>query len=283
MKINSGTLNNKNSEILNQLTNRQKNKMKMNNTSHDENILTIDIGASFIKVTILNCEGELLQDYKRIKTPDPATPRKVLAAIQYMVSDFQDYEKISVGFPGYIRKGIVQTAPNLGTDLWKGLNLNKLLSNALNKPVRIANDADMQGLGVVSEKGLEMVITLGTGFGTALLLDGHLLPHLELAHHPLTRNKTYDDYVGDKALKKTGIKKWNKRMKKVLDVLKTVFNYDRLYIGGGNSGKLNFKLDENIKIITNKDGIKGGARLWQLDDALFMKSENRSLEQIKSH
>ncbi|HET6721816.1 MAG TPA: ROK family protein [Chitinophagaceae bacterium] len=255
----------------------------MNNTSHDENILTIDIGASFIKVTILNCEGELLQDYKRIKTPDPATPRKVLAAIQYMVSDFQDYEKISVGFPGYIRKGIVQTAPNLGTDLWKGLNLNKLLSNALNKPVRIANDADMQGLGVVSEKGLEMVITLGTGFGTALLLDGHLLPHLELAHHPLTRNKTYDDYVGDKALKKTGIKKWNKRMKKVLDVLKTVFNYDRLYIGGGNSGKLNFKLDENIKIITNKDGIKGGARLWQLDDALFMKSENRSLEQIKSH
>ena len=140
----------------------------------------------------------------------------------------------------------------------------------------------MQGLGVVSEQGLEMVITLGTGFGTALLLDGHLLPHLELAHHPITRNKTYDDYIGDKALKKTGVKKWNKRMKNVLDILKTVFNYDRLYIGGGNSGKLNFKLDENIKIITNKDGIKGGARLWQLDEALFMKSETRSLEQIKS-
>ena len=71
-------------------------------------------------------------------------------------------------------------------------------------------------------------------------------------------------------------------MKEVLDILKTVFNYDRLYIGGGNSGKLNFKLDENIRIISNKDGIKGGARLWQLDEALFMKSESKSLEQIKS-
>jgi len=256
--------------------------MKMKNISLHENILTIDIGGSFIKATVLNQEGELLQDYERGKTPDPATPQKVLEAIQNLVSDLQDYDKISIGFPGYIKKGIVQTAPNLGTDLWKGVNLNKLLTDALNKPVRIANDADLQGLGVVSEKGLEMVITLGTGFGTALLLDGHLLPHLELAHHPITRNKTYDDYIGDNALKKTGVKKWNKRMKKVLDILRTVFNYDRLYIGGGNSGKLNFKLDENIKIITNKDGIKGGARLWQLDDALFMKSETRSLEQIKS-
>ena len=254
----------------------------MNNTSHDGNILTIDIGASFIKATVLNQEGELLQYYQRVKTPDHAAPQKVLEVIQFMISDFQGYDKISVGFPGYIKKGIVQTAPNLGTDLWKGINLNRLLSDALNKPVRIANDADMQGLGVVSEKGLEMVITLGTGFGTAILLDGHLLPHLELAHHPITRNKTYDDYIGDSALKKTGLKKWNKRMKKILGILKTAFNYDRLYIGGGNSGKLNFKLDGNIKIITNKDGIKGGARLWQLDDALFMKSGTRSFEQINS-
>ena len=254
----------------------------MKNTSLHENILTIDIGGSFIKATVLSQQGELLQDYERVKTPEPATSQKVLEAIQKLVSDLQDYDKISVGFPGYIKKGIIQTAPNLGTDLWKKVNLNKLLTDALNKPVRIANDADMQGLGVVSEKGLEMVITLGTGFGTALLLDGHLLPHLELAHHPITRSKTYDDYIGDNALEKTGIKKWNRRMKKVLDILKTVFNYDMLYIGGGNSGKLNFKLDENIKIISNKDGIKGGARLWQLDDALFMKSETRSLEQIKS-
>ena len=88
-------------------------------TSLRENILTIDIGASFIKATVLNQEGELLQDYKRIKTPDPAAPQKVLEAIQNLVTGFKDYDKISVGFPGYIRKGIVRTAPNLNTDLWK--------------------------------------------------------------------------------------------------------------------------------------------------------------------
>jgi polyphosphate glucokinase len=239
-----------------------------------ENILSIDIGASFIKATVLGRDGEVLQEYKRIKTPKPAKPQKVLESIQHLIADFQDYEKISVGFPGYIKKGIVRTAPNLGTDMWKNVNLNKLLVDALHKPVRIANDADMQGLGVVSEQGLEMVITLGTGFGTSLLLDGHLLPHIELAHHPVTKNKSYDDYIGDKALKNVGKGKWNKRMKRVLGILKTVFNYDCLYIGGGNSEKLNFKLDDNIKLITNRDGIKGGARLWQLDEGLFMKSRH---------
>src|SRR6187549_2554672 len=223
-------------------------------------ILTIDIGGSTIKGTVLDQDGKMIQDYKKLQTPDRPTPERVLETIKTLVKEFQDYDHVSVGFPGYIKNGIVITAPNLINDAWRNTNLNTLIADALQKPVRTVNDADLQGLGVVSGKGLEMVITLGTGFGTALLLDGHLLPHLELAHHPITRNKTYDDYIGDNALKKTGVKKWNKRMKKVLDILRTVFNYDRLYIGGGNSGKLNFKLDENIKIITNKDGIKGGAR-----------------------
>jgi polyphosphate glucokinase len=135
----------------------------------------------------------------------------------------------------------------------------------LGKPAKVVNDADMQGLGVVSGDGLELVITLGTGFGSALLLDGSLLPHLEMAHHPLTKNATYDQYIGDKALDKLGDKKWNKRLQRIIKVLKTVFNYDILYIGGGNSRKIDFKLDKNIKIITNEDGIKGGARLWVTD------------------
>ena len=131
----------------------------------------------------------------------------------------------------------------------------------------MVNDADMQGLGVVDGKGLELVITLGTGFGTALLLDGNLLPHLEFAHQPVGKTKSYDKYIGDIAREKEGDKKWNKRMQKVFATLKTVFNYDFLYIGGGNSDKLNFKLDENMKIVSNADGIKGGARLWKQDSA----------------
>ncbi|HEX5168107.1 MAG TPA: ROK family protein [Cyclobacteriaceae bacterium] len=238
--------------------------------SHDK-ILSLDIGGSSIKATVLNEEGELLQDYAKVKTPRPASPENVLEAIKTLVSGFQNYHKISAGFPGFVKKGIVYTAPNLGTDSWRNVNLNLLIRNALQKPVRVINDADMQGLAVVKGTGLEMVITLGTGFGTALLLDGNLLPHVELAHHPITKKHTYDTYVGDDALEGEGKDKWNKRMKKVIGILKTVFNYDHLYIGGGNASKINFELDENIEIITNKEGIKGGARLWELDENLFMK------------
>lgn len=235
-------------------------------------ILTIDIGGSTIKGTVLDQNGKIIQDYKKLPTPDRPTPERVLETIQKLVKDFQDYDHVSVGFPGYIKNGIVMTAPNLINDAWRNTNLNKLIGDALQKPVRTVNDADLQGLGVVSGDGLEMVITLGTGFGTALLLDGNLLPHLELAHHAITKEYTYDNYVGDEALESKGPEKWNKRVNKVLTMLKTVFNYDRLYIGGGNSNKLTFKLEENMIIISNKDGIRGGARLWQLDEKLFIKS-----------
>jgi len=248
------------------------------NDTAEYKILTIDIGGTAIKASVLGYEGKLLQDYKKVQTPDPATPEKVIEAIQKLIIDFPEYDRVSVGFPGYVKKGIVFTAPNLGTEAWRGFNLNKRIGDELRKPVRLINDADMQGLGVVSGEGLEMVITLGTGFGTALLQDGHLLPHLELAHHSVTKNKTYDDYIGDHALKKIGEKKWNERMKRILAMLKIVFNYDKLYIGGGNSSKLTFELDENMKIITNKEGIKGGARLWQLDENLFMKSKTHTLQ-----
>jgi polyphosphate glucokinase len=228
-------------------------------------ILSIDIGGSHVKATILNSKGELQMDYKKADTPSPATPDNIITAIQTLVKGFTEYDHISVGFPGYVKNGVVKTAPNLTTKYWANFDLSKKLSEVLGKPTKVVNDADMQGLGVVSGNGLEMVLTLGTGFGSALLLDGNLLPHLEMAHHPLTKSATYDQYIGDKALDKLGDKKWNKRVQHIIKVLKTVFNYDTLYIGGGNSRKINFKLDKNIKVITNQDGIKGGARLWVTD------------------
>ena len=237
----------------------------MENTSQEMKILSIDIGGTNVKATVLDQNGALLQEYKKVKTPDPATPEKLLEAINTLLKGFISYDKVSVGFPGYVKDGVIFTAPNLNTTLWKDVDLRKLISESLKKPVRLVNDSDMQGLGVVSGKGLEMVITLGTGFGSALLLNGHLLPHLEIAQHPFTKNKTYDTYIGDEALIDKGLVRWNKRIERVLKVLKRVFNYDRLYIGGGNADKLNFKLDDNIKIITNKEGIKGGSRLWQED------------------
>ncbi len=228
-------------------------------------ILSVDIGGSHVKATILNSKGELQMDYKKTDTPSPATPENVIAAIQTLVNNFPKFDRVSVGFPGYIKNGVAKTAPNLSNKHWANFDLIKNLSEVLGKPVKVVNDADMQGLGVVEGNGFEVVVTLGTGFGSALLLDGSLLPHLEMSQHPFTKTATYDDYIGDKALEKLGQKKWNKRVQRIIKVLKTVFNYDTLYIGGGNSRKINFKLDKNIKIITNEEGIKGGARLWVND------------------
>ncbi len=143
------------------------------------------------------------------------------------------------------------------------MNLNHLLTEKLGRPARVVNDADLQGLGLAEGKGLEMVMTLGTGFGTALMLDGTLLPHLELAHLQATKNKDYDAWIGEAALQKTGEKKWNERMEKVLHTFRTVVNYDRLYISGGNAKKLSIRLGSNEKIVNNREGIRGGARLWK--------------------
>jgi len=232
-------------------------------TENDQKILAIDIGGSHIKATLLNEAGVFLKDYEKLPTPLPATPGKVLDVIKQLSQSFQGYDKIAAGFPGFIKDGIVKTAPNLGSDQWIDFNLQKKLAEVLGKPALAINDADLQGISVVSGTGIEMMITLGTGFGTALLRDGILMPHLEMAHHPVSGKKTYDEYVGQEELSRIGEKKWNKRIKKVIEILKVVFNYDRLYISGGNADLIKFKLDKNITIASNKDGIKGGAKLWK--------------------
>jgi polyphosphate glucokinase len=239
----------------------------------DQKILAIDIGGSNIKATILNMQGIFLNDYEKFPTPSPATPGKVLDVIQLLAKKFPAYDKIAAGFPGFIKDGIVKTAPNLGTEQWANFNLNKKLEEVLGKPAIAVNDADLQGLSVVSGKGVELMITLGTGFGSALLKDGVLLPHLEIAHHPITKNKDYDQYVGEYEFKRIGKKKWNKRMQRIVGILKVVFNYDRLYISGGSAREINFKLDDNIIIAGNRDGIKGGAKLWQQRNKIMADSE----------
>ncbi len=235
----------------------------MNEMENPQKILTIDIGGSNIKATVLNLDGDFLQDYQKLPTPDPATPGKVMEVIRQLTDKFTDFDHISVGFPGFIKNGVVKTAPNLGTLEWAEFNLEKNLELLLGKRVIAINDADLQALALVAGKGVEMVITLGTGFGTAILNNGVLIPHLEIAHHPVTKSKDYDEYIGEEEFMRIGKKLWNKRMQRVIEILKVVVNYDTLYISGGNADKLNFKLDKNIIIIGNRDGIKGGATLWK--------------------
>lgn len=237
----------------------------MPSVDQNDKILSIDIGGSRIKGMLLDVNGNKLIDYQRISTPKYAGPDNVLQGIVELTRNFNGFTKVAVGFPGFVRSGVVHTAPNLGNNKWRMIPFGERLSTTLKKPVRIVNDADMQGLGVASGNGLEMVITLGTGFGTALLYNGTLLPHLEIGQHPFTRKRTYDQFVGNTAFENIGAEKWNKRLHKVLTVLKTVFNYDHLFISGGNSKKITINLDKNITLVSNMDGIKGGAKLWLKD------------------
>lgn len=234
------------------------------------NVLSIDIGGTNIKACTLNRNGKLLTDFRKIPTPKKSTPKAVIACIKSLTKDLSAYEKISIGFPGYVKQGIVQTAPNLAENKWVNVDLAQQVADLFGKPVRLINDADQQGLGIVSGKGFEIVFTLGTGFGTSLLFDGELLPHLELSHLPVSKTDDYDDFIGDKGFNKVGKKKWNKRLKYIIEIYKTVFNYDKLYIGGGNSNEINFNLDQNIKLVSNKDGIKGGAKLWLAKEKYYI-------------
>jgi polyphosphate glucokinase len=231
-----------------------------------KSILSIDIGGTSIKACLLKEDGSLLSEYTKLPTPEDSTPENVLKVVKQLVSTLAPFDKVSVGFPGYVKFGKVETAPNLAENQWTSVDLAQQLADLFNKPVRLINDADQQGLGIVSGKGFEIVFTVGTGFGTSLLFDGELLPHLELAHLPITKNKDYDDYIGDRAFNKIGRKEWNKRLKRIIEIYKTVFNYDTLYIGGGNAKMIDFELDPNIKLVTNRDGIKGGAKLWEVNE-----------------
>lgn len=241
--------------------------MATKNSTDKTNILSVDIGGTSIKTVLLDQDGNMLSEYLKSKTPEGATPKDIVSGIEALIKPIPDsYDRVSIGFPGYVKNGIVKTAPNLAKNKWADIDLAQRVANALNKSVRLVNDADQQGLGVVEGRGFEIVFTVGTGFGTALLFDGELLPHLELAHFPLNKDEDYDDYIGNKAFEKIGGERWNKRLKKVIETYKTVFNYDFLYIGGGNSKQIDFNLDDNIKLVTNRDGIKGGAKLWKLAD-----------------
>ena len=224
--------------------------------------LAIDIGGSHLKAGVLNPAGEMITGPQRVATPKPAKPAAVVAALIGLAKPLGRFDRISVGFPGVVRAGLVLTAPNLGTKDWRRFPLAAELARHLGKPTRMLNDASIQGLGVISGRGLECVLTMGTGMGFALFEDGRLGPHLEMSQHPVTAGKTYDQYVGNAALHDIGAKHWNKRMRKVIGYMKALVTYDTLYIGGGNARLIEPPLPDNVKLVPNEAGITGGVRLW---------------------
>ncbi len=224
--------------------------------------LAVDIGGSGVKAMLLDEHGKPVTDRLRAKTPDPSTPAAIIAIIADFAKQLGEFDRVSVGYPGVIKKGVVYTAANLDKK-WIEYPLAENLSKTLWKPVRVANDAVVQGLGAVSGTGVELVITLGTGLGAGLYLDGVPIPSLEMGHHPFRGGVTYEDDLGRRALEKSGRKKWNKRVGEAIDLLYRLFYYDRLYIGGGNAKEINIKLPKNAEVISNQDGILGGIKLWE--------------------
>lgn len=232
--------------------------------------LAIDIGGTGLKAGVLDARGDVVEPHARIPTPKPGPPDTILRVLLGLIQPMGAFDRISVGFPGVVRAGHVVTAPNLGTDAWRDYPLAGVLTDRLGKPVRLANDATVHGLGVIAGSGLECVITLGTGFGFALFDNGRLTPHLELAHHPIRTGKDYDQYIGNVAFEAVGRKRWNKRLGRALACVRDLTFYDQLYIGGGNAKHIRLELEQNIRIVSNEAGIAGGVRLWdKRHDATF--------------
>lgn len=222
--------------------------------------LAVDIGGSGIKVIVLSGQGQAVSDRSRLKTPHPATPEAIIETI-LTLAEPEKFDRVAVGFPGVIRQGVTKTAVNLDSS-WLDFDLATALSAKLQKPVRVANDADIQGWGAISGQGVELVVTLGTGFGSALFIDGRLVPNLEMGHHPFSKGKTYEELLGREGFDEDGKKKWNNRLQKAIANLEHLFNYDRLYIGGGEAKKINFELPANAQIVPNVAGLLGGIRLF---------------------
>ena len=237
--------------------------------------LAIDIGGSGLKALTLDAKGKALVDRIRVPTPYPLPPKRLVAQLVELVKPIGNYDRVSVGFPGMVRNGRILSAPHLvlsnGPDskidpkslkAWTNFDLASAMAKALGKPTRVVNDADLQGLDASSGKGLEVAITLGTGFGTAVLSEGQLVPHMELSQHPFRHGETYDEQLGDVARRNVGNKIWSKRVHKAIAVLDSVFMFDHLYVGGGNATRLQGTLEERVSVIDPNAGLLGGIRLW---------------------
>jgi polyphosphate glucokinase len=238
--------------------------LKKHKRAPAERTLCIDIGGTGIKMIVLDPTGQPVNERARELTPKPATPAAVLDLIRRMVKQQPKFDRVSVGFPGIVKGGVTLNAPNLDPT-WAHQNLRADIEAITGCPARVLNDADLQGYGVIDGQGVEMVLTLGTGVGAALFLNGHLVPNLELGHHPFQKDKTYEERLSDAELKEHGKQKWSKRVGEMIELLSAIFNYDRLHIGGGNAEHIKVELPDNVRIFENVEGMTGGIRLW--DDA----------------
>jgi polyphosphate glucokinase len=212
--------------------------------------LVIDIGGTHVKMLATGRRTPI-----RLPSGSTLTPSAMVRAVRQATTGWK-FDAVSIGYPGPVVHGRVISEPhNLGSG-WVGFNFQK----AFQKPVKLANDAAMQALGSY-QGGRMLFLGLGTGLGSALIIDG-LVESMELGHLPYKKGRTYEDYVGQRGLKRLGKKKWRKNVLDVVGRLKAAFEADEVVIGGGNA-KLIEAWPKGVRLGSNAQAFRGGYRLWQ--------------------
>ncbi len=237
--------------------------------------LCIDIGGTGLKAALVALDGSMVSERVKIKTPYPCPPDRLIERLLDLTREFGEFERVSVAFPGLVRAGVVGNVPSLSratydgeadaqlTAAWHGFRLQDALGTAFGKPLRVANDADVQGSAVVDGVGFEFVMTLGTGVGTAIFQDGVLIPHLELSHALFRTDMDFDAAIGNAARKRIGNTRWRERVLRAIGVFDDFLFFDTCHIGGGNAARLaDLELPANCRIVSNTAGLLGGVRLW---------------------
>lgn len=240
--------------------------------------LCIDVGGTGLKAAVVAEDGQLVSERVKVTTPYPCPPERLIGSLKSLVKDLPPSERVSVGFPGLVRSGRIWHVPALTrasyggapdpalVEQWRGFDLQTALAQALDKPLKVANDADVQGCAVALGEGFEFVITLGTGVGTAVFNDGVLLPHMELSHATFRKGETYDMQLGNAARKAVGNERWLRRVQKAIESFDRFLYFDRLHIGGGNAKYIDpATLPAKARIVSNTAGLIGGVRLWELN------------------
>ncbi len=236
-------------------------------------ILGVDIGGSGIKVArVDSIKGEMLSERVRVATPQPSTPNAVAGALSEIVRELSWAGPIGCGFPAVVQGGVVRTAANVSKK-WIGTNAEELFSSATGCRTLVVNDADAAGLAEMrfgagrGRNGVVMMITIGTGLGTALFTEGQLLPNTELGHLYVKGMKA-EHYASDALRKDKGLswKKWGKRFTRVLCEYEALFWPDLFVLGGGASNKfekfgqyLTVKAEVVPAQMLNEAGIVGAA------------------------
>ena len=243
--------------------------------------LAIDCGGGGIKASVLDESGTMRAQPVRVPTPYPFSPDTFVVTLTDLAAALPGADRATVGLPGMIRHGVVISTPHYVTrtgprsrvlpelvEAWHGFDARTALNTALGIPTRVLNDAEIHAAGVVTGQGLELVLTLGTGLGCAIYDGGHLAPHLELSQAPVRWGLSYDTYIGEHERRRLGVALWSRRVARVVEGLRPVFLWDRLYLGGGNSRHLTStvlsRLGEDVIIVPNTAALVGGARVWLL-------------------